>query len=180
MSYLQSVQNNASLYLDAFVTQSGKSPVRGNPTYPGEGQVLHVRKPLTRYQPQRKLRAVKNLLTGKSDQEQAEAEAAQQAEDEREETEEERNARPIVSFYHPNVTLELVTDSGAIELAKTPPPVRAREPQPLSPPVSDSLRIPKLKTACPLCDPASRHPHRSRGRQDLRRQASVLPDRVPE
>ncbi|GAA5870887.1 hypothetical protein JCM3774_001701 [Rhodotorula dairenensis] len=123
----ESVQNNASLYLDAFVTQAGKSPIPGDPTYPGEGQVLHVRKPLTRYQPQRKLRAVKNLLTGKSDQEkaEAEAEAAEKAEDEREETEEERKARPIVSFYHPNVTLELVADSGAIEFAKTPPPVRA-------------------------------------------------------
>jgi hypothetical protein len=123
----QSVQNNASLYLDAFITQSGKSPVRGDPTYPGDGDVLHVRKPLTRYQTQRKVRAVKNLLTGKSDKEKAEAEAAQQAEDEKEETEEEWKARPIVSFYHPNVTLDLVVDSGAIELAKTPPPVRSRK-----------------------------------------------------
>ncbi|GAA5957956.1 hypothetical protein JCM8115_001085 [Rhodotorula mucilaginosa] len=121
----ESVQNNASLYLDAFITQSGKSPVRGDPTYPGDGDVLHVRKPLTRYQTQRKVRAVKNLLTGKSDKEKAEAEAAQQAEDEKEETEEEWKARPIVSFYHPNVTLDLVVDSGAIELAKTPPPVRS-------------------------------------------------------
>lgn len=123
----QSVQNNASLYLDAFITQSGKSPVRGDPTYPGDGDVLHVRKPLTRYQTQRKVRAVKNLLTGKSDKEKAEAEAAQQAEDEKEETEEEWKARPIVSFYHPNVTLDLVVDSGAIELAKTPPSVRSRK-----------------------------------------------------
>ncbi|GAA5984062.1 hypothetical protein JCM10908_006032 [Rhodotorula pacifica] len=120
-----SVQNNASLYLDAFVTQSGKSPIRGDPTYPGDSEVLHVRKPLTRYQTQRKVRAVKNLLTGKSDKEKAEAEAAQKAEDEKEETEEERKARPIVSFYHPNVTLELVADSGTLELAKTPEPVRA-------------------------------------------------------
>lgn len=172
---LQSVQNNASLYLDAFVTQSGKSPVRGDPTYPGDGEVLHVRKPLTRYQTQRKVRAVKNLLTGKSDKENAEAEAAQLAEDEKEETEEERKARPIVSFYHPNVTLDLVVDSGAIELAKTPPPVRSRE----SELPHQTVTTPPELTRAPASS-KTRHSHCPRRRQDVRQQASVFPHHLSE
>lgn len=117
------MQHNGTLYLDTYVTQAGKSPVRDDPTYPGDGEVLHVRKLLTRYSAQRRVRAVKNLLTGKSAGK--EGEAAAEEEEEKEETEEERKARPIVSFYHPNVTLELVADTGVIELAKTPVPVRS-------------------------------------------------------
>ncbi|GAA5996710.1 uncharacterized protein JCM10292_003152 [Rhodotorula paludigena] len=111
----EAVQHNGSFYLDAFVTRAGQSPVPGDETYPGAGEVLHVRRQLNRYNRQRRVRATKNLLTGKSDDDD---------EEEDEETEAEKNARPIVSFYHPNVTLELVCDSGAVNYAGLPPPVK--------------------------------------------------------
>lgn len=116
------------------MTQAGRSPVQSDPTYPGAGEVLHVRKLLTRYAAQRRIRAVKNLLTGKAEGESAEVQAAQEEEEEKEETVEERKARPIVSFYHPNVTLELVADAGMLDLQKTPAPVRNRECRVLTPP----------------------------------------------
>ncbi|GAA5844545.1 hypothetical protein JCM11251_001628 [Rhodosporidiobolus azoricus] len=112
----ESVQNNASFYLDIFVTQHGQSPKPSDPTYPSSGEVMHARKQLTRYAPQKRIRTVKNLLSGKSD--------ADEAEKEEEETAEERKARPIVSYYHQNITLELVCDSKAIPLDKLPEPMK--------------------------------------------------------
>ncbi|BGP16452.1 hypothetical protein JCM10213_003992 [Rhodosporidiobolus nylandii] len=113
----EAVQHNASFYLDVFVTRSGHSPIPSHPTYPSSGEVLHVRKPLTRYAPQKRARAVKNLLSGKPA-------SPEEEEKEEEETEQEKKDRPIVSYYHPNVTLELVCDSGNIPYANLPPPVK--------------------------------------------------------
>ncbi|BGP24907.1 cleft lip and palate associated transmembrane protein [Rhodotorula toruloides] len=112
----ESVQHNGSFFLDAFVTRAGHGVEEDE-----EGEVLHVRKALTRYYPQKRVKIVKNLLSG---------EPAHTAEKdgepvvEAEETEEERKARPIVSFYHPNVTLELVTESGPLAYGTLPPPVK--------------------------------------------------------
>ncbi|GAA5886202.1 hypothetical protein JCM6882_004297 [Rhodosporidiobolus microsporus] len=113
----ESVQHNASFYLDIFVTKSGQSPRPSDPTYPSTGEVLHARKQLTRYAQQKRVRTVKNLLSGKSDE-------AEKEEEEEKETEAERNARPIVSYYHQNITLQLVCDSGAIPLHNLPEPMK--------------------------------------------------------
>ncbi|GAA5987805.1 hypothetical protein JCM11641_004935 [Rhodosporidiobolus odoratus] len=112
----EAVQNNASFYLDVFVTRAGQSPIPSDPTYPSSGEVMHVRKPLTRYAPQKRIRAVKNLLSGKADSEEPEKEE--------EETEQEKKDRPIISYYYPNVTLELVCDSGNVAYHNLPPPIK--------------------------------------------------------
>ncbi|GAA5850633.1 hypothetical protein JCM8547_001937 [Rhodosporidiobolus lusitaniae] len=102
----ESVQNNASFYLDVYVTRAGHSF-----TYE---EVLHVRKPLTRYAPQRRIRKVKNLLSSQPEGD----------EKEEEETPAEKSARPIVSYYTPNITLELVCDSGNVPYEGLPEPVK--------------------------------------------------------
>lgn len=109
-----SVQHNATLWLDAFVTPAGRSPNPAAPTYPGKRDVLHVRKPLTRYHPLRKVRATKNLLAGPklTAEERAAEDAAEEAE---------FKALPIVSYYHPNVSLQVVTNGGAFAYHSFPP-----------------------------------------------------------
>ncbi|GAA6051040.1 hypothetical protein JCM3770_005468 [Rhodotorula araucariae] len=112
----EAVQHNATFYLDAFVTRAGLSPVQGDESYPGEGEVLHIRKPLIRYAPQKRARATKNLLSGKP--------AAEDDEHADEEEEEDKKDRPIVSYYYPNVTLELIGHAPTISYSSLPPPVK--------------------------------------------------------
>ncbi|GAA5950297.1 hypothetical protein JCM21900_001106 [Sporobolomyces salmonicolor] len=122
----ETVQHNASLYLDIFLTRAGSSPDPSSPSYPADSEVLHTRKTLTRYMPQRRIRATKNLLSG------SKSTPASTEEDEQDEQDEEASleglfakaSKPIVSFYHPNVSLEIVCDSGAIPYANLPPPVK--------------------------------------------------------
>ncbi|BGP40329.1 hypothetical protein JCM10449v2_004290 [Rhodotorula kratochvilovae] len=111
----EAVQHNASFYLDAFVTRTGLSPIKGDETYPGDGEVLHIRKALTRYAPQKRIRATKNLLSGKP---------ASEDEEHVEEEEEDTKDRPLVSYYYPNVTLELIADSATVAYSSLPPPVK--------------------------------------------------------
>ncbi|GAA5921862.1 hypothetical protein JCM3775_001864 [Rhodotorula graminis] len=110
------VQHNASFFLDAFVTRTGLSPDPRDASYPGKGEVLHIRKPLIRYAPQKRVRATKNLLSGKADDDEDAAAEAKEYED--------WKSRPFVSYYYPNVTLELVGDAANVAYATLPPPVK--------------------------------------------------------
>ncbi|XP_044254210.1 cleft lip and palate transmembrane protein 1 homolog [Tribolium madens] len=95
------IRNNGSLYLHAFVTRQGESP---NPKASNHGkQLTHVTKQLNKY---KKLKAsgTKNLLTGTS--EKAEVEDGK-----------------IVSHWHPNYTLNLVTDQTAWTYGAVPAPL---------------------------------------------------------
>lgn len=74
-----------------------------------------ARAALIRYVPQKRVRATKNLLSGKPDDEDDKDEV---------ESEEEFRNRPIVSAYYPNVTLELVGDPANVAYATLPPPVK--------------------------------------------------------
>jgi len=86
------VQNNGSLWLDMFLARNGaKVEPNFNP-----GEILHKRKLLSRYMPQKKIRAVKSLLS-----------AANETEPEPEVDEKEP---PIVSYYAPNLTLAITND----------------------------------------------------------------------
>ena len=135
-----SVQHNASFFLDAFVTRTGLSPDPRDESYPGKGEVLHIRKraslplslslsprpgadsaspslaALIRYAPQKRVRATKNLLSGKPDDDEDAAAEAKEDED--------WKSRPFVSYYYPNVTLELVGDAANVAYATLPPPVK--------------------------------------------------------
>jgi hypothetical protein len=99
--------HNASMWADIFLL----------PEATGSAQVikdvLHIRKPLTKYAPPRKIRKEVSLLGGNS------------TEDKTEDLTDGANTLPtIVSHWSPNLTLSLVTDSGTLKYRAQPPQVR--------------------------------------------------------
>ncbi|KAJ1311790.1 hypothetical protein OPQ81_010255 [Rhizoctonia solani] len=106
----QSVMNNGTLWAHVFLTRNGASPFDG-PHRPGD--VHYSRKLLTRYMPRRKVRKEKSLLAGGNKQEEVEVI----------EEEEEPEDNSPVSYWHPNVTLTLISDFPHVPLTQLPPPV---------------------------------------------------------
>ncbi|CAE6462956.1 unnamed protein product [Rhizoctonia solani] len=104
----QSVMNNGTLWAHVFLTRNGASPFDGAER---PGDVHHSRKLLTRYLPRRKVRKVKSLLAGSKEEEVEEVE------------EEELEDKSPVSYWHPNVTLTLISDFPHVPLTQLPPPV---------------------------------------------------------
>ncbi|PCH41488.1 cleft lip and palate associated transmembrane protein [Wolfiporia cocos MD-104 SS10] len=102
-----SVQHNGSLWADVFLVRDNASPNPLKPSYDSRA-VHHTRKLLTRYLSKAKTRKEKNLLGGQEDTV---------------EEPEEPQADVIVSHWHPNLTLALVTDTGVLPYSKLPPPV---------------------------------------------------------
>lgn len=99
------VQRNGSLWADIFLVKDGASPDPSNPSFDPHS-VHHVRKLLTRYMPKVKARKEKNLLSNPDDNE---------------EVEEEPQDDIIVSHWHKNLTLALVSDDTVIAVNKLPP-----------------------------------------------------------
>ncbi|KAG1892011.1 cleft lip and palate associated transmembrane protein [Suillus subluteus] len=99
------VQKNGSLWADIFLVKDGASPDPSNPSFDPHS-VHHVRKLLTRYMPKVKARKEKNLLSNPDDNE---------------EVEEEPQEDVIVSHWHKNLTLALVSDETVIAVDKLPP-----------------------------------------------------------
>lgn len=105
-----SLKNNGSIYLHVYVIHSGKSLDRHNKdTYAGP-YIAYGKKMLNKY---KKLRYLKthNLLTGQTEKS---AEEIMKAETMKEE---------IVSHWHPNVTINLVTDQTSWIQGSVPPPL---------------------------------------------------------
>lgn len=76
---------------------------------------------LTRYYPFKKPRTVKNLLAGpKMTPEEEEAERIISEAEAKE-------IQPIISYYHQNMSLQLVVNSGVVAASQLPPPLQARE-----------------------------------------------------
>lgn len=99
--------HNASMWADIFLL----------PEATGSAQVtkdvLHIRKPLTKYAPPRKIRKEVSLLGGNS------------TDDKTEDLVDGATTLPtIVSHWSPNLTLSLVTDSGTLKYRAQPPQVR--------------------------------------------------------
>ncbi|KAG1873595.1 cleft lip and palate associated transmembrane protein [Suillus subalutaceus] len=99
------VQKNGSLWADIFLVKDGASPDPSNPSFDPHS-VHHVRKLLTRYMPRVKARKEKKLLSNPDDNE---------------EVEEEPQDDVIVSHWHKNLTLALVSDETVIAVDKLPP-----------------------------------------------------------
>jgi hypothetical protein len=125
------VQHNSSLYLDIFMVYSiknyksnetGPATLHGGFNFDGSlgeyrpAEWVHTRKLLTRYMPQRKIRATKKLLSGGSS-----AEESLNVEEE----EDSKLPLPVISYYHPNVSVELVCDSGALPYHTLPPAIKS-------------------------------------------------------
>ncbi|XP_049789358.1 cleft lip and palate transmembrane protein 1 homolog [Schistocerca nitens] len=104
----ENVRNNGSLYLHVFLTRHGKPP---NPdSNKARAQVAYNRKMLNKF---KKLRYTKthNLLTGETA---ATPEEVKKAETMKEE---------IISHWHPNLTVNVVTDQTSWIQGSVPPPL---------------------------------------------------------
>ncbi|XP_063235819.1 putative lipid scramblase CLPTM1 isoform X2 [Bacillus rossius redtenbacheri] len=105
------LKSNGSVYLHTFVTRDGQSPdQRAGKGYAGKYGMAHNTRKLNKY---KRLRYTKthNLLTGETA---ASAEEIKKAETMKEE---------IVSHWHPNLTINLVTDQTAWVQGSVPPPL---------------------------------------------------------
>jgi len=102
------VQHNGSLWADVFLVKRGSSPDPSDPQY-DPSSVHHIRKLLTYYLPRTKIRKEKSLIRKGENSEELEEEPEQ--------------PDVIVSHWHKNLTLALVSDSGAIPYTQLPPPM---------------------------------------------------------
>lgn len=93
------VQNNGTLWAHFYVGQTGSVLDPASPSY-DPAKAYRMSKPLTQYLAKKKVRKTRSLLA-----------AANQTEDE--EAQEEKEKGPtLASFYHPNITLSFIPDSG--------------------------------------------------------------------
>lgn len=105
-----SLRNNGSIYLHVFFVTSGKSPdPKNKPDYAGS-YMTYGRKMLNKF---KKLRYQKthNLLTGQTEKSAEEIKKAETLTEE------------IVSHWHPNLTINLVTDQTNWVQGSVPPPL---------------------------------------------------------
>ncbi|XP_063621101.1 putative lipid scramblase CLPTM1 [Cydia splendana] len=105
-----SLKNNGSIYLHVFIVQAGKSPdPRDTENYAGDF-ITYGKKMVNKY---KKLRYMKthNLLTGQTEKSEEEQKKAETLKEE------------IVSHWHPNLTVNLVTDQTNWMQGSVPPPL---------------------------------------------------------
>ncbi|KAK8200848.1 hypothetical protein M8818_006165 [Zalaria obscura] len=110
ISVPEAVQNNGTLWAHLYIAQSGSAL---DPTSPGYDvtKAYRVSRPLTQYLAKKKVSKRRNLLAGDSTDEEEEEPAVQSG--------------PIISsFYHPNITLSFIPDSGVQKYAAMHPAVR--------------------------------------------------------
>jgi hypothetical protein len=102
------VQQNATLLAHFYVAQSGSVI---DPTQPGydTSKAYHFIRPLSQYQPKKKIAKTRNLLSDMPERDAAE-------------TEEEKKVPKVVgSYYHPNFTISLIPDAGTLQYANMHP-----------------------------------------------------------
>ena len=102
------VQQNATLLAHFYVAQSGSVL---DPTQPGydTAKAYHFIRPLSQYQPKKKIAKTRNLLSDMPEKDAVE-------------TEEEKKAPKIVAnYYHPNFTVSLIPDAGTVPYATMHP-----------------------------------------------------------
>ncbi|KAI9467040.1 cleft lip and palate associated transmembrane protein [Lactarius psammicola] len=104
----ESVQHNGSLWAHISLTKDNADPDPSSTKYK-QDSVHHVSKLLTRYLPKAKIRKERNLL-----QDKVEGVDGQ---------EEPEVPDTIVSFWHQNLTLALVSDATVLQYAQLPPPI---------------------------------------------------------
>lgn len=108
------VQNNGSLFAHIFVSRSGAVADPSDAAY-DPSRSFRMIKLLTRYAPKKKVIKTKKLIGGGGEEE--------------EEVEEELPPVPdagpsIASYWHSNLTLDVVNNGGVLSYAGLPPPLR--------------------------------------------------------
>ncbi|KAJ2949851.1 hypothetical protein O0L34_g11167 [Tuta absoluta] len=106
----EALRNNGSIYLHVFVVPSGKSPDPNNKDNYAGHYMTYGKKMLNKYK-KLKYQKTHNLLTGQTEKS---AEEVKKAETMKEE---------ILSHWHPNMTVNLVTDQTAWMQGSVPPPL---------------------------------------------------------
>ncbi|KAJ8606265.1 hypothetical protein MRB53_041087 [Persea americana] len=104
------VQNNGTLWAHIYVAQSGSSLDPTASQY-DSAKAYHFIRPVTQHLPKKKVRKVRNLLSGLNETEAAEED-------------EEPAAKVIASYYHPNFTMSLVPDYGVQSYVQMHPATR--------------------------------------------------------
>ncbi|KAJ4289815.1 hypothetical protein N0V90_011146 [Kalmusia sp. IMI 367209] len=93
------VQRNATLFAHFYVAQAGNVLDPTRPDY-DKAKAYHMIRPLTQYQPKKKIHKTRNLLSDLPDTV---------------ESEEEKKAPKIIgNYYHSNFTISLIPDSGVV------------------------------------------------------------------
>ncbi|KAK9885721.1 hypothetical protein WA026_012490 [Henosepilachna vigintioctopunctata] len=98
----QHLRNNGSLYMHAFITRSNESPNPRSPNYV-KGHFSYMKQQLNKFKKLKKS-TTKNLLTGET----AAAEVANET---------------VVSHFHPNFTINLITDQTVWTYGAVPSPL---------------------------------------------------------
>lgn len=103
------VQQNGTLWAHFFLARTGYQLDPAAENY-NTADAVHFLRPLNQFLPKKKVKKLKNLLSGPED----------------EQDQEEDNTPDIstMSYYHPNFTLSLIPDSGTQKLAQMNPAVR--------------------------------------------------------
>lgn len=114
----ESVQNNATLWADIIVSKKNSEIDPTKPTYDAKN-VYRKRKLLTRYFPKRSIRKTKNLLGGSENKTMSENDSTNT------QLNDSTTTAPVVSYYHPNLTIGLVSDFNVLPLNRLPPVVQA-------------------------------------------------------
>ncbi|XP_013178113.1 PREDICTED: cleft lip and palate transmembrane protein 1 homolog isoform X2 [Papilio xuthus] len=102
--------NNGSIYLHTYIVHSGKSPNPKDKNNYAGAHITYNKKMLNKY---KKLKYLKthNLLTGQTEKSEEEIKKAETMKEE------------IVSHWHPNLTINLVTDQSNWVKGSVPPPL---------------------------------------------------------
>ncbi|CAG8137627.1 unnamed protein product [Penicillium salamii] len=103
------VQQNGTLWAHFFMGRTGYQLDPAAKDY-NTADAVHFLRPLNQYLPKKKVKKLKNLLTG--------------PEDERDEEEDNTPEWSTMSYYHPNFTVSLIPDSGTAKLGQMSPAVR--------------------------------------------------------
>ncbi|MBW0493351.1 hypothetical protein O181_033066 [Austropuccinia psidii MF-1] len=115
----KSVKNNGTLWAVIIVSKAGAEIDHRKPNY-SSLNVLRKQKLLTRYLPKRNVRKTKSLLGATSGNMTSET---KQSGDEH--LDKNTIAPSILSYYHPNLTIGLVSDYNVLPLKKLPPVVQS-------------------------------------------------------
>ncbi|CAG9113769.1 unnamed protein product [Plutella xylostella] len=105
----ESLRNNGSIYLHIYILESGKSPNPKDKNFAGP-YITYGRKQLNKFK-KLKYQKTHNLLTGETDKSEEEKRKAEIMTEE------------IVSHWHPNLTINLVTDQTNWMPGSVPPPL---------------------------------------------------------
>ncbi|KXS13023.1 cleft lip and palate transmembrane 1 [Gonapodya prolifera JEL478] len=113
------LQTNGTLYAHIFLTRTTYSPNATSNDFDDQ-MTTYVRKPLTRFQPKRKVAKLKSLIKTNAT---ANDPSAASPTTEEEDVVDSKEPQSWIAFWHPNVTISVVPENQVLQLASLPPPI---------------------------------------------------------